>query len=63
MLKYDFDRTSTGWSKNRSIDTHDKSRNQGKLSDSRITSNVREFYEEKIVELFNDLDSFKKEYL
>ena len=36
MLKYDFDRTSTSWSKNRPIFTNEKFRSEEGLSDPRL---------------------------
>lgn len=58
MLKYDFDRTSTSWSKNRSNPTQDRFRSQEKLRDNPMA--VHEFYEEKMLELFNEMDQIKK---
>ena len=45
MLKYDFDRTSTGWSKNRTAETHEKSKSPVNLSETRMNTSIRDFYE------------------
>jgi hypothetical protein len=38
MLKYDFDRTSTSWSKQRSTGTQEQFRREERFSDSRMTT-------------------------
>lgn len=54
MLKYDFERTNTSFSKVRPVnETNEQKarRNEEKLNDTRITN--KEYYEEKLIELFN----------
>ena len=59
MFKYDFDRTiSTGWSRQRASDTHEKGR-RDKLNDTRVSN--KENYEEKVGQIFQEMDKLGRE--
>lgn len=57
MLKYDFERTSTSFTK---TSPHEHRRHEDRLNDTRVSN--KEYYEDKLVELLNDMEFLKNEY-
>lgn len=60
MLKYDFDRSSGSLSNIRTANTKEKTRDISRFAEGR--QSTPGLYEEKIDEIFNEMDNIKKDY-